>query len=56
MEEKRRKKIRREDYLFIRVTAEEKARWKAAADRLGLSLSDHIRLLADGAIRPPDGE
>lgn len=40
-------------YVFIRVSPEEKARWKAAADSLCISLSDYLRLCANGAIQPP---
>lgn len=44
---------KKSDYVFIRVSPEEKARWKAAADSLCISLSDYLRLCANGAIQPP---
>lgn len=49
---------KKSDCIFIRVSPEEKARWKAAADALCISLSDYLRLCANGAIqptKPPDG-
>lgn len=45
-------KDKKSGYVFIRVTLEEKARWMAEADRLCISLSDYLRLCANGAIQP----
>lgn len=45
-------KDKKSGYVFIRVTPEEKARWIAEADRLCISLSDYLRLCANGAIQP----
>lgn len=45
-------KDKKSSHIFIRVTPEEKARWMAEADRLCISLSDYLRLCANGSIQP----